>query len=92
MSDVLPVDAYNKQMSKKTEKPTFEEALERLETILESMEDGDTPLAELIAKFEEGTTLLKSCQKELKDAELKIEKLNLETGNLDTFEDQTGND
>lgn len=75
-------------MSKKTEKLTFEEAIDRLETIIGSMEDGDTPLAELIAKFEEGAILLKKCQKELREAELKIEKLNLETGNLDPFENQ----
>ena len=75
-------------MSKKLEKLTFEEALEHLESILESMEDGETPLAELIAKFEEGSTILKSCQKKLQEAELKIEKLNLETSNLDPFEDQ----
>ncbi|MGK0309834.1 MAG: exodeoxyribonuclease VII small subunit [Lentimonas sp.] len=79
-------------MSKKPEKLTFEEALERLETILESMENGDTPLAELIAKFEEGSTLLKTCQKKLQDAESKIEKLNLKTGDLDPFEDQESDD
>jgi exodeoxyribonuclease VII small subunit len=76
------------KMSKKIEKLTFEEAIERLGRIIESMEDGDTPLAELIARFEEGANLLKSCQKELREAELKIEKLNLETGNLDSFEDR----
>ncbi len=75
-------------MSKKTEKLTFEEALEHLETILESMESGETPLDELIAKFEEGSTILKTCQKKLQEAELKIEKLNLETSNLDPFEDR----
>ena len=75
-------------MSKKIEKLTFEEALEHLETILESMEDGETPLAELISKFEEGSTILKTCQKKLQEAELKIEKLNLETSNLEPFENQ----
>jgi exodeoxyribonuclease VII small subunit len=33
----------------------FEAALERLETIVESMESGEVPLAELLAKFEEGS-------------------------------------
>ena len=54
---------------------SFESALERLETIVESMESGDVPLAELLAKFEEGTQLLKICESRLKDAELKIEQL-----------------
>ncbi len=55
--------------------PSFEEALARLEKIVESMESGDTPLADLLAKFEEGNKLLKICEARLKDAELKIEIL-----------------
>lgn len=39
------------------------------------MESGDVPLAELLAKFEEGNTLLKTCEARLKEAELKIEQL-----------------
>lgn len=74
-------------MPSKIEKLSFEDALERLEAILESMENGDTPLAELVAKFEEGSMLLKNCQKKLQDAELKIEVLNLKTGEADAFED-----
>ena len=75
-------------MSKKTEKPTFEDALGRLETILESIEEGETPLAELIAKFEEGSALLTTCQKKLQEAELKIEKLNPETGKFNPLENK----
>lgn len=55
--------------------PSFEHALERLEAIVESMESGDVPLAELLAKFEEGNGLLKICESRLKEAELKIEQL-----------------
>lgn len=61
--------------AKTKQSPSFEEALARLETIVESMESGDVPLAELLAKFEEGNTLLKTCEARLKDAELKIEQL-----------------
>jgi exodeoxyribonuclease VII small subunit len=57
------------------DKPSFESALTQLETIVESMESGDVPLAELLAKFEEGNKLLKVCEGRLKDAELKIELL-----------------
>jgi exodeoxyribonuclease VII small subunit len=56
-------------------KLSFESALTQLETIVESMESGDVPLAELLAKFEEGNKLLKVCEGRLKDAELKIELL-----------------
>ena len=74
-------------MPKKNDTLTFEDALERLEAILESMESGDTPLADLVAKFEEGSSLLKNCQQKLKEAELKIEKLNIKTGEVEPFED-----
>jgi len=57
------------------DKPSFESALTQLETIVEAMESGDVPLAELLAKFEEGNKLLKVCESRLKDAELKIELL-----------------
>ncbi len=64
---------------KKSKKPPgFEESLERLEALIESMESGDTPLAELVAKFEDGNKLLMICQKRLREAELKIEKIRKE--------------
>jgi len=59
----------------KNAKPSFETALARLEVIVDAMEQGDVPLADLLAKYEEGTKLLKVCATRLKDAELKIEKL-----------------
>lgn len=76
-------------MPKKTDNISFEEALKSLESILESMESGDTPLADLVAKFEEGSTLLKVCQARLKEAEIKIEQLDLKTGTLEPFDDDT---
>ena len=59
----------------KARNSTFEEALGKLEAIVESMEDGGTPLAEMISKYEEGNKLLKVCEARLKEAELKIEQL-----------------
>ncbi len=61
--------------SDKTAKLSFEAALTKLETIVDSMEQGEVPLAELLAKYEEGSKLLKVCEGRLKDAELKIAKL-----------------
>ena len=60
---------------KKQQPPSFEDALARLEAIVESMESGEVPLAELLAKFEEGNVLLKTCEARLKEAELKIDQL-----------------
>ncbi len=76
-------------MSAKKEAPTFEESIERLEALIAAMEGGDTPLTDLVAKFEEGSKLLKQCQTQLKDAELKIEQLNLKTGELEAFDDSS---
>ena len=59
----------------KLAKLTFEAALAKLESTVESMESGQVPLAELVAKFEEGNKLLKQCEARLKDAEMKIEQL-----------------
>ena len=67
-------------------KLSFEAALGQLETIVEAMESGEVPLAELLAKFEEGTKLLKVCESRLKDAELKIEQLKKQKDGTITFE------
>ena len=53
----------------------FEEALKKLETIVEAMESGDLPLETLLAKYEEGTKLAQICQAKLGEAELKIQQL-----------------
>lgn len=53
----------------------FEEALKKLEAIVETMESDDLPLESLLARFEEGTRLAKTCQAKLAEAELKIQQL-----------------
>jgi exodeoxyribonuclease VII small subunit len=58
----------------------FEEALKKLETIVEAMESEDLPLESLMAKYEEGTQLAKTCQEKLADAELKIQRLEQTAG------------
>jgi exodeoxyribonuclease VII small subunit len=53
----------------------FEEALKRLESIVESMEAQDLPLETLLARYTEGTRLSQLCQAKLNEAELKIQQL-----------------
>lgn len=53
----------------------FEEALKKLEGIVEAMESEDLPLEELLTKYEEGTQLARICQTKLAEAELKIQQL-----------------
>jgi exodeoxyribonuclease VII small subunit len=55
----------------------FEEALGKLESIVESMEEGELPLESLLQRYEEGTQLVKTCQAKLEEAELKIKKLEI---------------
>jgi exodeoxyribonuclease VII small subunit len=55
--------------------PPFEEALKKLESLVEAMESDDLPLETLIAKYEEGAKLVKICQEKLTEAELKIQQL-----------------
>jgi exodeoxyribonuclease VII small subunit len=66
--------------SSKVENLPFEEALKKLESIVETMESGDLPLESLLSRFEEGTQLARVCQTKLADAELKIQKLEKESG------------
>lgn len=73
-------------MPKESEPITFEESIERLEALIEAMENGEIPLAELVTKFEEGSKLLRYCQRQLKDAELKIDILNRKTDEPEPFE------
>ena len=53
----------------------FEEALKKLEAIVEAMESEDLPLESLLGKYEEGTQLSRICQEKLAEAELKIQQL-----------------
>lgn len=61
----------------------FEEALRKLESIVEAMESDELPLETLMAKAEEGHRLAQLCQTKLKDAELKLLQLEkAESGQL----------
>jgi exodeoxyribonuclease VII small subunit len=55
--------------------PPFEEALQKLEGVVEAMEADDLPLEILLAKYEEGAKLVRICQEKLAEAELKIQQL-----------------
>lgn len=53
----------------------FEGALKKLEGIVEAMESEELPLEALLARYAEGTRLVKICQEKLAEAELKIQQL-----------------
>ena len=56
-------------------KKTFEEQIARLEEIVSQLEQGDAPLADSLALFEEGTKLISACSKQLDEAEQTVVKL-----------------
>lgn len=55
--------------------PSFEGALEELESIVRRMEDGEPSLEESLKLFERGMDLTRRCQKALDDAEQRIRTL-----------------
>ena len=59
------------------EQLTFEAALKELETIVRDLEKGDTPLEDSIASYERGIALKQHCEKKLRVAQAKIEKISV---------------
>lgn len=57
------------------ENKTFEESITRLEQIVRSMERGDVALEESLKLFQEGTDLVRRCQKILDEAQLQVKKI-----------------
>ena len=56
---------------------SFEEALVELEGIVRSLETGEAALEDSIKSYERGTELKQHCEKKLKDAQAKIEKISI---------------
>jgi len=63
------------ESGKKPRGITFEDAVEKLESIVDEMESDDLPLEELLVRYEEGANMVKFCGEKLKAAELKVEQL-----------------
>lgn len=71
-------------MSKaKDQSPTFEQAIQKLEKIIEQIESGQMPLEETLAAYEQGMKLIQHCRAILAAAEKKITELTVdEKGHL----------
>jgi len=55
--------------------PKFADCIQRLEKIVQELEQGEVPLEKSLTLFEEGMQLSASCRKELEEAEGKVEIL-----------------
>ncbi|MGM0436028.1 MAG: exodeoxyribonuclease VII small subunit [Bacillota bacterium] len=62
------------EKKKTTEDMSFEELMERLETVVQALEGGELALEEAVKKYEEGITLSKACQTKLESAEKALTK------------------
>ena len=65
--------------------PSFEENLEKLESIVMKLETGEVPLDEAIDNFNEAMKLAKTCDEKLKNAEEAITKLVKDNGDVVDF-------
>ena len=54
---------------------TFEASMARLEQIVRAMERGDVALEESLKLFQEGTELVRNCQKMLDEAQLQVKMI-----------------
>ncbi len=60
----------------------FEDALQRLEQIVDELEGGDLALDDSLKVFEEGVALARRCAKYLEEAEKRIELLTKDESGL----------
>ena len=74
-------------MEKSDKELNIELSLERLEIIVSKMESGEVPLEKSLVLFEEGMSLIKECQVDLKKAEQRIEHLTHDVGELKDSEE-----
>ena len=58
-----------------SENKTFEQSMARLEQIVRAMERGDVALEESLKLFQEGTELVRNCQKILDEAQLQVKMI-----------------
>lgn len=66
----------------KPESLTFEQAVERLEAIVEKIEAGTLGLEESITQYEQGVKLIGRCKEILRTQEQRVEELNKRAAGL----------
>lgn len=70
-------------MSTEKKDMTFEQSMDRLETIVRMLETNEQPLDETIRLFEEGLKLVKSCDETLRTFEKQVNDLLAKNGGSD---------
>ncbi len=65
-------------------KEKFEDAMDKLETIVREMEAGQMPLDSALKSFEEGIRLIRLCQAKLDDTQRRVDQLLEKNDQTDT--------
>lgn len=65
---------------------TFEEALDRLEMIIQKMEEGEVPLEKAMEYYAEGSRLSKLCHEKLQSADKQLKEIMNEKGEREPFQ------
>lgn len=71
-------------------KEKFEDALEKLETIVKEMEAGEMPLDSALKSFEEGIRLIRFCSAKLDETQRRVEQLLVkeDSSHIKNFQEQ----
>ena len=69
------MNATNESANPDAEPKSFEEALKRLEAIVEELEEGETSLEKAVLLYEEGVKLFRYSREQLNAAQKKVEEL-----------------
>lgn len=69
----------------KTEEISFEKSLEKLESIVKELEQGNTELDNAIKKYTEAMQLVSLCSKKLNEATQTVNKILQDNGSLEDF-------
>lgn len=72
------------------EKMTFEQAIKRLEEIVNLLENNETSLDDSVELFQEGVQLSQYCSKKLENVENKVSKILID-GQLEDFDVEVEN-
>ncbi|MFD2704316.1 exodeoxyribonuclease VII small subunit [Salibacterium lacus] len=61
---------------------SFEQAMEKLEKIVEKLEEGDVPLEKAITMYQEGMSLSNTCHEKLQKVENQMDRIVEEDGEI----------
>ena len=77
----------SKSAGRKKKVVSFESGMQELEALVQKLSEGDLPLEESIQMYEQGTILAKELEKQLAQCRRRIEMIDPDTAEIETFEE-----